>query len=757
MSINIADKGSGFVDCFGQVGHFGAMSDDSGDNFTLKSGQRETVAVLLPLAIDDAYSYAVPAGMELEAGDYVRVPLGPRHVVGVVWQTGVEAPKGVKLRAVAEKFDLPAMSKTQRKFVDWIARYYLSPPGMVLRGTMRAKGIFEPPRMKVAYRLTDKEPSRMTPQRQRAIDAARDLPAMKLRELADEAGVGVSVIKGLADQGVFEAVDLPPFAPFAKPNPMGLPVVLSKSQSEAAMHLRQMVTARKFSVCLLDGVTGSGKTEVYFEAMAAALVAGRQVLLLLPEIALTATFIARVEERFAAAPAEWHSQMRPRERERVWRAVASGEAKIVVGARSALFLPWHKLGVVVVDEEHEPAYKQGEGTSYHARDMAVVYGSLGNFPIVLASATPSLESLVNVDLGKYSHVTLKNRHGRAELPEIELIDMRANPPPSGQWLSDKLAGAVEETLQAGNQALLFLNRRGYAPLTLCRTCGHRLQCDHCSSWLVEHRFKKQLMCHHCGHVEPVPDKCPQCGDEASLVPCGPGIERLAEEAQLRFPDANIVVLSSDVTRGITLHEKISDIAAGKYNLIIGTQLVAKGHHFPELTLVGVVDADLALETSDPRAGERTWQLLAQVAGRAGRGDKSGRAMIQTYMPDHPLLEALADGDRERFLAHEKEIRKAAGLPPYGLLAGIVVSGTDQMQTENFARGLARQVPRSNGVQVLGPAPAPLSQIRGRYRFRFLVKTDREHDIQGFVSQWLKDIQPRGSLRVSVDIDPYSFL
>ncbi len=729
------------------------MFDDS----PKKPLPKSVVSVVLPLALEAAYSYTVPLAMALEAGDYVNVPLGPRLVTGVVWEIGVAAPAGMRLRDVREKFDLSPMSAIQRKFIDWIADYYMAPLGMVLRGCLRAKGIFEPPRMKVAYRLTDIEPQRMTPQRQRVIEAARDLPVMKARELADEAGVGVSVVKGLAGQGVFEAVDLPPFAPFAKPDPMALLVQLSKSQGVAAAALRGSVTARKFSVTLLDGVTGSGKTEVYFEAMATALVAGKQVLLLLPEIALTTTFINRVEERFGAAPAEWHSQMRPRERERVWRAIASGEAKIVVGARSALFLPWHNLGLVVVDEEHEPAYKQGDGTSYHGRDMAVVYGSLGNFPVILASATPSLESLVNVDVGKYAHVTLKNRHGRAELPQIELLDMRQIPPQSGQWLSDPLVDAVAETLAAGNQALLFLNRRGYAPLTLCRTCGHRLQCDECSSWLVEHRFKKHLMCHHCGHTESVPQKCPACGDEHSLVPCGPGIERLAEEAEARFEGAKIVVLSSDISRGESLHEKIRDIAQSKYDLIIGTQLVAKGHHFPDLTLVGVVDADLALETSDPRAGERTWQLLAQVAGRAGRGEKPGRALIQTYMPDHPLLEALEAGDREGFLTHEKEIRQSAGMPPFGQLAGIVVSGNDQMQTESFAMSLARRVPRVADILVLGPAPAPLAQIRGRFRFRFLVKTTREQDIQGFIREWLKDVQPKGSLRLSVDIDPYSFL
>ena len=733
------------------------MSDDSDKNPVNSQGDSKAVRVLLPLLLDEAYSYGVPEGMVVAAGDYVSVPLGPRRVAGVVWETGVKTPADMKLRNIGAKYDLAPMSLVQRKFIDWIAAYYMESPGMVLRGCLRAKGIFESKKMKTAYQLSGLEPERMTAQRQKVIEAARDLPALSARELADEAGVGVSVIKGLAEQGVFEAVDQPAFLPFSKPDAAGFHVQLSPSQQEAADKLCQCVEADKFSVCLLDGVTGSGKTEVYFEAITKALEAGKQVLLLLPEIALTTTFIARVEERFTAAPAEWHSQMRPRERERVWRAVANGEVQIVVGARSGLFLPWKNLGLIVVDEEHEQAYKQSDGISYHGRDMAVVYGALGKFSVVLASATPSLESLVNVDVGKYEHVELKNRHGRAELPDIDLVDMRAEPPQSGQWLSEPLATAVEKTLAQGHQALLFLNRRGYAPLTLCRTCGTRLQCDECSSWLVEHRFKKQMMCHHCGHSEPVPQKCPECGEENSLVPCGPGIERLAEEAEQRFEGAKIVVLSSDVSRGADLYEKLLDIAAGKYDLIIGTQLVAKGHHFPDLTLVGVVDADLALETSDPRAGERTWQLLAQVAGRAGREEKAGRAIIQTYMPDHPLLEALAAGDREGFLTHEKEIRQSAGLPPYGQLAAIIVSGTDQAQTESFAQSLSRRVPQVAGILVLGPAAAPLAQIRGRFRFRFLIKTTRDQDIQAFIGLWLKGVQPRGHLRVAVDIDPYSFL
>jgi len=716
-----------------------------------------TVQVLLPLALDDAYTYLVPEGMVLGAGDYVRVPLGPRQVIGVVWTTGGTAPDTAKLRPVSEKFEAPAMPELHRQFIDWVAQYYLEQPGSVLRMALRVPEALGEPRQQIAYRISGSEPEKLTSQRARVLDVAGDGLARRARELAQEAGVGASVVKGLVKAGALEAVTLPAMAAFAEPELNHSQVELSDGQARAAGDLRKAVTARRFSVSLLDGVTGSGKTEVYFEAMAAALAQGRQVLLLLPEIALTGTFLRRVEERFGVPPAEWHSAVRPRERERVWRGVANGEARIVVGARSALFLPWLRPGLIVVDEEHEPAFKQAEGVNYHARDMAVLYGSLGGFPVVLASATPSLESLWNANKGRYGHVRLEARYGKAQLPDVELLDMRAEQMPAGEWMAPALTQAVAETLGKGDQALLFLNRRGYAPLTLCRTCGFRVACPQCASWLVEHRFRGRLACHHCGHEEPVPDSCPSCGNEKTLVPCGPGVERLAEEATQRFPDARIALLSSDLSRGNLLKDILRDIARGDYNLIIGTQLVAKGHHFPHLTLAGVIDADLALETTDPRAGERTWQMLAQVSGRAGRADKTGRALVQTYMPDHPLMRALAAGDRDGFLAHESDIRQRAMLPPFGRMAGIVISGIDRNETERFAQSLLSIVPDAKDVQVLGPAPAPLSMVRGRHRFRYLVMCARDVDIQSFLRQWLAGIKPRGSLRLAIDVDPYSFL
>jgi primosomal protein N' (replication factor Y) (superfamily II helicase) len=533
--------------------------------------------------------------------------------------------------------------------------------------------------------------------------------------------------------------------------------VLSAAQEAAAKLLREQVARRDFSVALLDGVTGSGKTEVYFEAMAATLAMGRQVLLLLPEIALTGPFLRRVEERFNAAPAEWHSDAKASERERVWRAVASGEARIVVGARSALFLPWRRLGLIVVDEEHEPAFKQEDGVAYHARDMAVVMGSLGRFPVVLSSATPSLESLVNVDRGRYAHVRLTDRHGP---PGTTAGRPRRHAPRTGAGRAlDRRAGGRRRRLHdCGRQPGAAVPQpAGYAPLTLCRACGQRIECRNCSAWLVEHRFRKQLLCHHCGHNEPVPSACPGCQAQGSLTPCGPGVERLAEEAAERFPGARTVILSSDLMSGSALRATLSDIAEGRYDLIIGTQLVAKGHHFPHLTLACVIDGDLVLETSDPRAGERTWQLMAQVAGRAGRGEMPGRALVQTYVPDHPLMQAIKAGDRDGFLAREKHTREAAGLPPYGRLAALVISGPDQGETERFARSLGRLAPTSEAIQILGPAPAPLHLVRGRYRWRFLLKAARGNDLQGFLRHWLAAERPRGSLRIQIDIDPYSFV
>ena len=717
------------------------------------------VPVLVPMPAERPYTYAVPAGMHVEPGSIVRVPLGPRQVAGIVWDSACETIDAKKLRPIEQAFDCPPIGEEMRRFVDWLAAYTLSPPGMVARMILRAPEAFDPEPWIEGLVRTGAEPDRMTAPRSRVLEMASDGLAWTRSGLAHAAGVSSTVIDGLKAQGVFETAMIPPRPVVAAPDPSFAAAALTGDQETAAAALRESSAKGAFGVTLIDGVTGSGKTEVYFEAVAAALDNGRQVLILLPEIALTQAFLERFQDRFGAKPAEWHSDLAPRMREKVWRQVAEGGVRVVAGARSALFLPFRELGLIVVDEEHDPAYKQEDRVFYNARDMAVVRARIGNFPVVLASATPSVESRVNAIQGRYARVALPARFAEAALPDIKAIDMRRAPPARGGFLSPVLLGHVRETLGRGEQSLLFLNRRGYAPLTLCRVCGHRFQCPDCSAWLVEHRFRGQLVCHHCGHNEKRPDACPECGTLDHLVACGPGVERIAEEVVGHFPDARTIVLSSDIMGGVKrLRLELEAIAKGEADIVIGTQLVAKGHNFPNMTLVGVVDADLGLANGDPRAAERTFQLLSQVTGRAGRTGKKSLGLLQTFQPDHPVMRAIVSGDSEAFYERETAEREKAGLPPFGRLAGIIVSAATRAEAEAHARQLRRAAPAASDVHVLGPAEAPLALIGGRHRFRLLVQGDRRSDMQGYLRAMLVNgPKIRGSVRVQVDIDPQSFL
>ena len=750
--------------------------------------------VLLPYPFTGPFDYLAPAGMALAPGDIVLVPLNRRQEVGVVW----DAPSGPavddrKLKPVTARVDAPAMAAPLRQLIDWIAGYTLSAPGEVLAMALRVNALSPPPPQigwqaapaagpmrltpqtsQVCFtpqtsqvRLTPQTSQvrltphtsqvRLTPQRQRVLTAlaGRIVPGPAL---AREAGVGGSVIRGMADAGLLVQAVMPAVPAFAMPDAAHAHPVLSADQTRIAMELRSAVDARAFSVTLLDGVTGSGKTEVYLEAVAACLHAGRQALILLPEIALSAQFLSRFERRFGCAPALWHSDLASRTRRITWRAVAEAQAQVVVGARSALFLPFPDLGLVVVDEEHETAFKQEDGVVYNARDMAVVRARFCAAPAILVSATPSLESLANVQAGRYKHVQLNARHGGATLPEVAAIDLRDAPPPRGKFLSPVLVDAIHDTFARGEQAMLFLNRRGYAPLTLCRACGHRIQCPNCTAWLVEHRARRELACHHCGHTEAIPANCPVCKAEGSLAPIGPGVERITEEAAAAFPDARTLVMASDTMPGPhAAAEAAAAIEAREIDLIIGTQIVAKGWHFPHLTLVGVVDADLGLAGGDLRAAERTVQLLHQVAGRAGRAEAPGRVLLQTFSPHHPVMEALIGGNLADFYAREAEARRPGNWPPYGRLAALIVSADTPDAADRVAQDLGRAAPHGDGVLVLGPAPAPLAILRGRHRRRLLLKTRRDIAVQGLLQDWLAKIAvPRG-VRVDVDVDPVSFL
>lgn len=719
------------------------------------------VSVLLPVAVPGPYSYGVPAGMTVAPGDWVTVPLGPRRVAAVVWDG---APRGdvdpSKLRAIATRHDPPPLDETMRAFVVWVADYTMTEPGAVLKMVLRSGEYLEPEQPKLGVRVSGIEPPRMTDARRRVLAVAEGGLVWDKRTLAEEAGVGVGVVAGLVKARALDVAPLPAANRHAAFDPGHGPPRLSQAQDDAASVLRQAVDGRVFGVHVLDGVTGSGKTEVYFEAIARALAIGRQVLILLPEIALTAEFLARFEARFGAPPEQWHSGVSGKTRGRVWRGTLSGETRIVVGARSALFLPFADLGLVVVDEEHEAAYKQEDRVWYNARDMAVVRGRFAEAAVALVSATPSVETRVNADRGRYRRIVLPDRYGGRDLPSVEIVDMRADPPERGQWLSPPIAEALATCVEGGRQGLLFLNRRGYAPLTLCRRCGHRFACPDCSSWLTEHRFRHTLMCHHCGYGLRTPQNCPACGEADTLVACGPGVERIAEEVAGRFPDARVAVLSSDLMAGPErLRQQFEAVAKGDIDLVIGTQLIAKGHNFPGLAFVGVVDADMGLGFGDLRATERTFQMLSQVVGRAGRGDEPGRALIQTHMPEHPVLQAMVSGNREGFYAREIEARRAAHLPPFARLAAVIVSARDKARARDVASMLSRAAPRDmRDVQVLGPAEAPLALVRGQFRFRFLVKVERDIRVQSVLATWMARAgKVPSSVRVTIDIDPYSFL
>ncbi len=664
-------------------------------NNMLNDPKPETAHVVVPLPLAEGFDYSIPPGVAVREGLFVEVPLGGRKTVGVVWRKGRKDIPDVKLKPIGDILAQPALPETTLRFVDWVADYTLSPRGSLLKMVMGGR-----------------------PQSLLAKDS----------------------------------LDMP--EPIASSNLDAL----TPEQHDAAEHLMACVQARKFSVTLLDGVTGSGKTEVYAEALAEALRQGRQTLVLLPEIAMTAALIGRLTERFGVRPVEWHSDLTPKQRRINWHAIAQGKARFILGARSALFLPYPDLGLIVVDEEHEAAYKQEEGVIYHGRDMAVVLACLNAIPVVLASATPSLESLHNVQKGKYAHVMLRSRYGKAGMPSIKLIDLRKEKMPIRRFISDPLLEAMKKSLADGQQAMLFLNRRGYAPLTLCRKCGHRLNCPNCTSWLTEHRKAARLRCHHCDHSIPYPSACPQCKAQDSLAACGPGVERIAEEVAVLLPEARVAVMASDTLSGPKEAERIVSLVQNNdVNLLIGTQIMTKGYHFPRLTVVGVIDGDLGLGGGDPRAAERTFQLLQQVAGRSGRDDVQGHVYLQTVSPEHPVMKALIGQDRDSFLAAELRERSLFKLPPYSRLATITVSGKEASQVIALARKIASSAPRNDALRLLGPAPAPYSVLRGKTRYRILVQTRRDISLSSTLRTWLTAIKTPRTLRIQVDIDPHSFL
>ncbi|MDD2325705.1 MAG: primosomal protein N' [Alphaproteobacteria bacterium] len=656
---------------------------------------QKTVRVLLPLPVGSGYDYIVPPDLSIKIGSFVSVPFGKKEVLGIVWAEGSGEVPASKLKALNRPLDLEPLPEVTRAFVDWVAGYTLTPPGSILKMVLGGQ----------------------------------------LRPLKDK-----------------DKLDFP------QPDPALLTGNLTEEQTRAAEALCADVQEAAYAVTLLDGVTGSGKTEVYAQALAQCFRQGRQALLLLPEIAMTAALLGRLEKHFGAPPTLWHSGLTEKQRRLNWHAIKQGKAKFILGARSALFLPYADLGLIVVDEEHEGAYKQEEGVIYHGRDMAVVRAHLGKIPLILASATPSLETHHNVKQGKYKHLILHSRFGAAKMPQIELVDLRAEKMSAQTFISQPLFDALEKALAAKQQAMLFLNRRGYAPLTLCRACGNRLQCPSCTAWLIEHKKTSRLHCHQCGYSTKIPSACPVCNAEDKFAACGPGIERIAEEVAARLPTARAAIMASDTldsAKGAA--ELVEQMDNHAIDILIGTQIMAKGYHFPRLTLVGVIDADLGLAGGDPRAAERTFQLLQQVAGRSGRAEDEGTVFLQTTQPDHPVMQALAKGQRDAFMQTEMRERQAFHLPPFARLASLTISGADRTQVVVAAQKIAAAAPQTERMRILGPAPAPYAILRGKTRYRLTIQAARNVNLSAAVAAWLAPLSLPRTLKVQVDIDPYSFL
>ena len=717
-----------------------------------------TVSVLLSVPPSRSYDYQVPSGLRIAPGDFVDVPLAGRTVLGVVWGPSSGDVPLNRLKKIITKRSLDGLTCDLRNLVAWVSEYYLVPPGMVLRMVLSVPGALKEPTPTKLYKDAGSRPNRLTPQRTRVFRTLRDGRAHALSNILRDAQVSSGVVQSLAAGGHLITSCSYLRLEDKAPDPDHSIPKLSRDQELAANSLRREVETAQFRVKLLDGVTGAGKTEVYFEAIGAALKLGCQTLILVPEIALTEDWVRRFESRFGVRPWTWHSEIGSRTRRENWRRASSSLTGVCVGTRSALFLPFRNLGLIVVDEEHDPSYKQEEGVFYNARDVAIMRGRFASCPVVLVSATPSLETHHNVSVGRYGKLVLAERFGGSSLPVIEAVDMRQDRPAPGRWISPSLDNAVRETISEGHQALLFLNRRGYAPLTLCGSCGFRVECQFCSAWLVEHRERSRLSCHHCGHEERRPDSCPRCGLQETMVACGPGVERLAEELSKFIPHARVHLMTSDTVRsGKDVEVLVQKMLTGAVDILIGTQMVTKGFHFPSLTLVGVVDADLGLSGGNLRAGERSMQLLSQVSGRAGRELKSGRAILQTYLPEHPVMNALTRGDRDMFVAEELEARREARMPPFSRLAGLIISSIDRGLASETARILVRNAPDIVGLEVFGPAPAPISLLRGKYRFRVLIRAPRKFGLQRALRAWLAQVRWPKKVIVRVDVDPYNFL
>lgn len=730
----------------------------------------DVVKILIPNVVNSGYDYRLTASADL--GSFVRVSVMNHKYIGVVYGIGDSGLDKNKIKDTLEVFS-EHLSINDLQWIQKMSEWTLMTPGAVLRLIINIPDAFSPPRVEQLYKYDEIPNLRMTEARQSVADAfaSNDNEAMSVSDIQNIAKVSASVVKGMIQRGILVPCDVRVKENEFENNEysdMGT-VQLNQEQSIAAHELCCAIDKSDYAAYLLDGITGSGKTQVYFDAAWRAYSQGKSVLLMMPEIALTAQFMDRYEKRFGARPVVWHSNLTAARRREIWRGVLRGKIRMVVGTRSALFLPWQNLGLIVVDEEHDGSYKQEDMGNYHARDMAVLRAKISGFPIVLASATPSAETLQNVADGKYKHLRLTSRFGGASLPEIRTIDMRESRPEqyrlSGTtedadlqtgYLSPILCENMRATLDAGHQIMLFINRRGFAPIVQCKKCGWVAQCPDCSVGMTYHKHLGKLLCHMCGRMAPLPDKCPNCGN--AITYRGAGLEKIQEEVSIKFPGARTALVSSDtmVSRQ-ALERLVHRMENGDIDIVIGTQILAKGHHFPNLTLVGVVDADMGLFGTDFRAAEHTFQQLFQVAGRAGRGDVPGKVLLQTYQPDHPVLQAICDGDRDAFMAADMAARRSAKMPPYGQLIAIIVEANKETTLKNFCKTLINLAPAASGVKIMGPIAAQIYQVRNWYRMRFLIAGDAKAMLQPLVKHWIDKVRVPANVRLKIDVNPQNFM
>lgn len=721
--------------------------------------------VLLPLPFDEVFDYS--SDDTLDIGQMVVVPFGREELVGVIWKIGKSANIDIKkIKKIISIVDLPHLSVPLMTFIKKTAEYNMAKTGLVLKMVLGQKSNQMPKQKVNLYGLQIKNENlqgiRITEARKAIFKYLENQKEAEKEEIIEATGVSENILNAMIKNGFLYKKEVL-INEEAKEQIINLSkqVNLTDEQQNAADILVRKVD-NGFSATLLDGVTGSGKTEVYFEAVSETLAKGKQVLVLVPEISLTSQWLKRFENRFGVTPFIWHSEISLKEKAKTWKAIALGKAKVIVGARSALFLPYSNLGIIVVDESHDHSFKQESLVTYQGRDMAILKAHLEKIPVILSTATPDLETVFNVEEGKYDCVKLRKRYAKAVLPEVKIIDLKKDKPQKGTWgvsfIAPTLIEELKKNLEKGEQSMLFLNRRGYAPLMICRDCGYRIQCPHCTAWLAEHRITGELICHHCGYKRYTPKRCPDCSSEDGLTACGPGVERIAEEVKNRFPTARTAILSSDITTNYkAISDVIQKIANKEIDIIIGTQILAKGHNFPDLTLVGVIDADLGLMGTDLRASEQTFQLLAQVSGRAGRGEKKGVVYLQTLYPDNLVLQAVLEHNREKFIEIEKNSRQLLRMPPYGKLCAVIISSQNQQAAEAAAYYLGKAAPNTDFIETLGPAPAPMHLLRGKYRYRLLLKTAKHVNIQEIVKKWISMVNIKSNVRVDIDINPYSFM